>query len=100
MPYIKDEDKEKFDNGIEQIAAFINAKGDLNYVICELVGRLITRDGIGYTTISNWLDGVHGAEVELRRRILDRYEDYKIIGNGDVPSFKTVLELMKRQEEE
>jgi hypothetical protein len=95
MPYIKDEDRPKFDEAIETLTSIIEAKGDLNYTICELTGQLILKTKISYTQISEWIDGVDGAENELRRRLLDPYEDLKIIENGDVPSFITILQQMK-----
>jgi len=96
MPYIKDEDKKNFDDGITRLASWIGSKGDLNYAICELVGRLILRDGNSYTKTSEKIDAVHDAECELRRRLLNPYEDQKIIENGDVPSFKYILEIEER----
>jgi hypothetical protein len=50
--------------------------------------------GLGYTTTSNWIDGVHGAERELTRRLLGPYEDLKASQNGDVESFVKLLETM------
>ena len=91
MPYIKEEDREKFDDCVTILSAIINAKGDLNYVICEIVGRLILKTKISYTQISEWIDGVHGAERELTRRLLNPYEDIKILENTDVPSFERIL---------
>ncbi len=98
MPYIKEEDREKFDEFVTILAAIINAKGDLNYVICEIVGRLILKTKISYTQISEWIDGVHGAERELTRRLLDPYEDIKILENGDVPSFERILTSMYNEQ--
>lgn len=95
MPYIKNDDREEFDKLIPQLVEYIRAKGDLNYVVCEIIGQLCLRDGIGYTTISNWIDTLPDAEYELRRRILDPYEDLKIAENGDVPSLTKVLEAMR-----
>jgi hypothetical protein len=93
MPYIENKDKHEMSDAIDQLMVFIESKGDLNYAICELVGRLILHDDkISYTTISNWIDGVDGAEKELTRRILNAYEDIKILENGDVPSFIKILE--------
>ena len=95
MPYIKDEEKHEMSDFIEDLKMFIESKGDLNYAICELVGRLILdSDKISYTQMSEWIDAVHDAEAELRRRLLNPYEDLKIIENGDVPSFKGILERM------
>jgi hypothetical protein len=95
MPYIKEEGRLPLNILIETLAETINSKGDLNYVICELVGKLILNTKISYTQISEWIDGVDGAENELRRRLLDPYEDLKIDQNGDVPSFIQILEEME-----
>jgi len=96
MPYIKYADRPKFDGAIEILTSLIDAKGDLNYTICELVGQLILKTKISYTQISEWIDGVDGAENELRRRLLDPYEDMKIVENGDVPSFTTIITRMQK----
>lgn len=97
MPYIKDKDKDKMKDAIDHLLSYVRSKGDLNYAICELVGRLILEISpkISYTSMSEWIDGVHDAETELRRRLLEPYEDLKISQNGDVPSFKDILERME-----
>ncbi len=46
--------------------------------------------------MSEKIDAVHDAEAELRRRVLDPYEDIKIFENGDVPSFAGILDRMNR----
>ena len=84
------------DKAIQELTDLIKAKGDLNYAICELVGRLILKTKISYTQISEWIDGVDGAENELRRRMLDPYENLKIAENGDVPSFVTITTRMQK----
>jgi hypothetical protein len=77
---------------IPELIEHIKVKGDLNYTICEIVGQLCLRDGgISYTGTSNWIDGVHGAERELTRRILGPYEDLKAKENSDVESFEILL---------
>ena len=92
MPYLKDKDKQEMVDAIDDIQIWIESKGDLNYAICELVGRLILRDELSYSKMSEWIDGVHDAEAELRRRILNRYEDLKMDENGDVPSFVGIID--------
>ncbi len=94
MPYIPDKEKREMSDYIEDLYVFIESKGDLNYVICELVGRLIENGKISYTQMSEWIDAVHDAETELRRRLLFPYEDLKIKENGDVPSFIGILKCM------
>ena len=95
MPYIPDKEKHEMADYIDDVVKFIESKGDLNYAICELVGKVILNDGISYTKMSEKIDAVHDAEAELRRRLLDPYENLKITENGDVPSFKVILELMR-----
>jgi hypothetical protein len=91
MPYIKEIDRNKFDYLIKQLEERIESKGDLNYIISELTARLILKTGISYTSISNWIDGVHGAERELTRQLLHPYEDQKIMENGQLKSFAKIL---------
>lgn len=91
MPYIKDERRELFDDLIRKIKNRINDKGDLNYVISELTAQLILETGISYTNISNWIDGVHGAERELTRQLLNPYEDQKIMENGQLRTFAKII---------
>ena len=97
MPYTKYEDRTpKMQQAISTLINEINNKGDLNFVICELTGHLIIKSGgMGYTNISNWIDGVHGAERELTRRLLNPYEDEKIEENGDLTSFQVLLSQLK-----
>jgi hypothetical protein len=96
MPYTKQRDRDLIRAIVRELAKAVKVKGDLNYAICELVGELCIRDGgLGYTTTSNWIDGVHGAERELTRRLLGPYEDLKAQQNGDVESFVELLATMK-----
>lgn len=95
MPYTLKEDRTMREL-LTELMGHIKVKGDLNYTICELVGQLCLRDGgLSYTSTSNWIDGVHGAERELTRRLLGPYEDLKAEQNGDVESFVTLLENMR-----
>jgi hypothetical protein len=92
MPYIKQVDRNRLDLFIKSLASQIQEKGDLNYVICELTARLIQKNGgLSYTTVSNWIDAVHGAERELTRILLNPYEDRKIMENGQLKTFELLL---------
>lgn len=92
MPYIKQEVRNQMSPLIEKLQSIIITKGDLNYLICELVGRLILDSEISYTRISELIDAVHDAETELRRRILTPYEVTKMLENGDILSFMGILD--------
>jgi len=94
MPYTKEEDRTQKE-AIAMLTELIKSKGDLNFTICELTGQLILKTGgMGYTNVSNWIDGVDGAERELTRRLLNPYEDIKEEENGDVPAFIKLLEQL------
>ena len=96
MPYTLEENRVSIREIIPTLVEHIKVKGDLNYTICEIVGQLILRDGgISYTSTSNWIDGVDGAERELTRRLLNPYENLKEKENGDVESFEKLLADIK-----
>jgi len=83
MPYIKDEDKTKFEDLIE-IAGNIDSAGEMNYVITMLARTYIERHGLCYQTLNDVVGALEGCKFELYRRVLAPYEDLKIKENGDV----------------
>ena len=92
MPYIDQEQRKCMSEAIHMLSKRIYSKGDLNYAICEIVGKVILdSEKISYTSMSEFIDAVHDAECELRRRLLEPYEDKKIKENGDVESFTEIL---------
>jgi hypothetical protein len=100
MPYTPEERRELQYEPIRLLSRFIQDKGDLNHAICELTAMLMLRTGgMGYTNVSEWLDAVGGAHDEMRRRLLDPYEDVKIEENGDVRSFVKLLNQLPQLEE-
>lgn len=95
MPYTAERNRTyPMRKAIQVLSNEIRVKGDLNYVICQLLGELILRDGIGYTTMSNWIDALPDAEDEARRRLLHPYENKMKEKNGDVESFEEILNNM------
>lgn len=93
MPYTKENDRVGQYDPIEELAREIKVKGDLNHAICELTALVIlAHGGMGYTNVSEWIDAVNGARKEMERRLLGPYEDIKIVENGDVRSFVTLLQ--------
>ncbi len=96
MPYIEKKSRKDFDTRVKALAGIIMNKGELNYVICELVGRFIIENKLyNYDGISNAISAVHDAEIELNRRILVPYEMGKIAINEDLDSFVTILHKLK-----
>lgn len=95
MPYIEKKDRKDFDTRIKGLAGIIRNKGEMNYVISELVGQWIIENKLyNYEGISNAISAVHDAEIELNRRILMPYEVNKILINEDLDSFKAILEKL------
>jgi hypothetical protein len=83
MPYIVDEDREKFEN-LQEIADKISCAGDLNYVVTVLCQKYLVNNGIRYQYMNDVIGALEGCKLELYRRIVGRYEDEKILDNGDV----------------
>ena len=107
MPYIKQEDRKKFDKQIDKlvyILLFGNNKkppslgdagtltaGELNYVISSLCWQLcghnskgLKRWKINYQRMNDVIGAIEAAKLELYRRIVSPYEDEKIESNGDI----------------
>jgi len=91
MPYISRHDREFLDDQINELVEAISAVpsqktgGALNYAICRLA--IGSQEPRGYTEISNMLGHIRSAETEMRRRLLDTYEDKCILENGDLKEF-------------
>lgn len=93
MPYISPEDREHiskrlpidFVSGILRNVPSDKPKGALNYFICNLiVYTMKPSDGWTYESLTNAISVCCDVEHELRRRLLDPYEDKAIEKNGDI----------------
>lgn len=85
MPYIPKETRETLEPNIKQLAAKIKKPGDYNYVISRLyIEMLLQEPTRGYHERSKWLAAVTDASTEIRRRLVDPYEDGAIAKNGDL----------------
>jgi len=88
MPYIKQNDRNKYDYAISNITAQLkdstNLSGDLNYIISMILKEQIQHRGMSYTTASTLVSALECSKLEFVRRVLDPYEDMKIRENGDV----------------
>ncbi len=96
MPYIRSKKRAdldlEIDNLIERMRKVFVVKGDVNYAITRIVlGALRPDDGWSYTTLSEAIGVLRDSEVEIRRRLLDPYENQAIRQNGDVPEIHREL---------
>lgn len=87
MPYIKDEDRKNFTNLTREMhMKDIHSPGELNYLITYLVHVFLGQKKESYQYYNDALGALEGAKLELYRRMISKYEDQKILQNGDMPS--------------
>jgi hypothetical protein len=84
MPYIKQEQRPKFNPELAVLAANISEQGELNYVITNLVKSFIKRRGGNYAAHSDAIGVLECVKLELYRRSTGPYEDECIKRNGDI----------------
>jgi len=80
MPYIKKEDREKFNTLLEFPFSELSA-GELNYLITMILKHTYPKGYADYNALVGVLESV---KLELYRKVIAPYEDIKIKENGDV----------------
>ena len=88
MPYIKQEDREKFNSPscecpMEAIGSVAENAGDLNYAITMILQIYMKKKGECYATHNEIVGMLECCKNEWQRRRLNPYEDTKIEENGD-----------------
>lgn len=88
MPYIQQEQRDKFDQQISNLSEAIEKNtneisidGVLNYIISRLIHEHYTPSYFNYNKAIGMLEC---AKLELYRRLIGPYEDTKIKINGDL----------------
>lgn len=86
MPYIKQEDREKFALGLSEIQDnYIANPGELNYLLTQIcLIYQYHRDNGNYQMFNDIVGALECCKLELYRRKIGIYEDLKIKENGDV----------------
>jgi hypothetical protein len=85
MPYIKQEDRNRFNAFTRSIDELeIKSPGELNYLITVLTHRYLNMKPESYQMYNDAIGALEGAKLELYRRHVAAYEDEKIRENGDV----------------
>ena len=86
MPYIKQEDRARFENLVRTMhLTDVKTAGELNYLITQLVHSFLESKAQSYQNYNDALGALEGSKIELYRRHIGIYEDLKINQNGDVP---------------
>lgn len=84
MPYIKQEDRSRFEHWLRGAALSPpKTAGELNYVITRLTHIFLGTEA-KYQNFNDAIGALEGAKLELYRRQIASYEDTKIEENGDV----------------
>lgn len=87
MPYIPQELRTEFElalKGLEGKIGLHIKKGELTYLFYRMALRYIAMRGKSYDTISSAIGSLNDTSEELRRRILNPYEDEQREKNGDI----------------
>lgn len=97
MPYIEQNDRKEIDQILdifEDIECFLagypiqKRQGVVNYIISTIVAQNMKPDeGWNYSSLSRALATFSDAEHEMRRQLMDPYEDKKIQENGGLPEY-------------
>lgn len=83
MPYIKKEDRVKFDEFLDYITT-IETKGELEYCIFKLMKTYMHNKPSRYATLHDCAYAAMHCGDEFRRRFLDKREDTAMEENGDI----------------
>lgn len=96
MPYVTKLDRILVDTDLDRLIAVmprcpeddVCPAGIINYVITRIVAQTSRPcRGWSYASLSKALAIFRDAEAEMRRRLLDPYEDKAISKNGDIPEY-------------
>lgn len=91
MPYIKPEDRVKFEHLVKTMhLSDIRTAGELNYLITQLTHAFLDLRPQSYQGYNDALGALTGAQMELYRQFIGPYENKKIIENGPVPHTKEI----------
>lgn len=87
MPYINKIERSNYNGYIKNISNLIrlnpqdDKKGHLNYIITKL---LLDTEPKRYSDFNDLIGILECAKLELYRHVIGKYEDIKIIENGDI----------------
>ena len=89
MPYIRKEQRPSIDAAVESLKCAIqdnvkegiSSDASINYALCRLYRELNPQT---YPEMAKILSGMDMAKMEIYRRCVSRYEDAKLVQNGDV----------------
>lgn len=97
MPYIKQEDRDALDQGLEALWTVlaktsnpIDIAGSVNYVVTRIIVRA-TNQKRSYATMALMIGTLVCCILEYYRRFVSGYEDEAVIRNGDIPEYRSKI---------
>lgn len=95
MPYIKQEDRSKFEDSIVDLASKLENAGQINYCITKLIHLYIKKKGLNYATLNEVDGALDCCKQELSRTVTAPYEDIKRQENGAVGVLDIEIDFSK-----
>lgn len=80
MPYIPQERRDALDLANDVMLS----SGELNYLISKLCKEYVRMFGMSYKTLNEVIGVLECAKTEFYRRVVEPYENKKIVDNGDI----------------
>jgi hypothetical protein len=84
MPYIKQEDRPRFDDVAKVIGERAECAGDLNYAITVILHTYLKKKGLKYANCNEIVGMMECCKAEFYRKVVGPYEETCIAKNGDV----------------
>jgi len=91
MHYINKEEQYKVSLGK------LSSCGHLNFAFSELIDKYIEQNDLCYQTFNDVVGALDCCKMEIYRRLIAKYEDKKILENGDVNLFANNKELKSKK---
>lgn len=102
MPYIDEEERLELDECIDQMIKcisetkvnlnnpndFSNFLGRINYCFSRIIMGVMRK--VSYKNIAMATGVLENIKQEFYRRLASKYEDAKIVSNGDIPEYKKI----------
>lgn len=84
MPYIKKDDRVKFDKSALEIAQNAECAWDLNYALTTIIHEYVKKKWLRYANLNEVIWMLECCKLELYRKIAWPYEDIAIAKNWDL----------------
>jgi len=85
MPYIKSDDRMRFDSTLNEVEENPpRSCGELNYLFTMIALEFIKAEGENYQHYNDIIGALENCKLELYRRKIGNYEEQAIKRNGDI----------------